>query len=82
MAKDFSETKPFKRKAFIKTKVWNPLWLIKKKGLFLGILLLLIGGFYFFEGIIKTEQSYYNVFFFCIPGLILCLKALKKAKKT
>tara|TARA_Y100000589_G_scaffold314521_1_gene337004 strand:- start:541 stop:795 length:255 start_codon:yes stop_codon:yes gene_type:complete len=81
MTGDFSETKPFKRKVFIKTKIWNPLWIIKKKGLFLGALLLIVGGCYFFDSIIKNERSYYYIFFFCLPGLILCLKALNKKEK-
>ena len=76
--KDFSETRPFKRNLSIKKKLWTPLWLIKKKGLFLGILLLIVGGFYFFEALIKNERSYYYVFFFGVPGLILCLKHLRK----
>ncbi len=80
--KYFSETRPFKRNAFIKTKPWKILWLIKKKGWFFGILLIIVGVFYFFKGIIKNDINYYHVLFFSLPGLLLLFKSLKEAKKV
>ena len=44
--KEFSETKPFERTAELKTKVWDPFWLFKMKGMLSGILLLSVGLFY------------------------------------
>jgi hypothetical protein len=79
--KYFSETKPFKRSVFIKTKPWNLFWLINKKGWFVGILLMVVGVFYLFKCTIENEPNYYHVFFFSLPGTLLCFKFLKKSKK-
>ena len=80
--KYFSETKPFKRSVFIKTKPWNLFWLINKKGWFVGILLMVVGVFYLFKGTIENEPNYYHVFFFSLPGTLLCFKFLKKLRKS
>ena len=51
--KDFSETKPFKRTTFLKTRIWGPLWLFKARGLFSGIILLIVGILYFIWALIS-----------------------------
>ena len=78
--KDFSETSPFKRSAFLKAKIWNPLSLFKSKEIFPGILLLITGIFYFFWSLVKKDLYNYYVFIFLLPGTLLCLKALQKKR--
>jgi hypothetical protein len=80
--KCFSETSPFKRNVFIKTKPWRTLWLVKKKGWFFRILLIVVAVFYFFKGIIKNDLNYYHILFFSLPVSLLCFKSLKEVKKV
>jgi len=81
--KDFSEPKPFKRSAELKTRVWSPLSLFKMRGLFSGVLLLVIGIFYFIWALVKENLIINAVWIFWIPGIYITLLALrKKAQKT
>ncbi|MAS52511.1 MAG: hypothetical protein CMD20_04825 [Flavobacteriales bacterium] len=79
--KDFSETEPFKRTAFLKTRIWGPFWLFNAKGLFSGILLLIVGVFYFIWALIKNKLILYPVLVFCLPGIYLIIKFLKSKEK-
>ena len=79
--KDFSETKPFKRTTFLKTKIWSPFWLFKTRGLFSGITLLFVGLFYFIWALIKDELIQYYALVFLLPGTYFCIMALKKENK-
>ena len=83
--KDFSETEPFKRTAHLNTKIWDPFFLFKTKGLFSGILLLIVGVFYFIWALIKNELIeliLYPVLVFCLPGIYVIIKFLKSKKKN
>tara|TARA_B100000963_G_C22628467_1_gene673637 strand:- start:1292 stop:1582 length:291 start_codon:yes stop_codon:yes gene_type:complete len=79
--KDFSETKPFKRTAFLKTKIWSPFWLFKARGLFSGIILLIVGVFYFIRALVKNDLIVYYTLFFWLPGIYICIRALKRKGK-
>lgn len=76
--KEFSETKPFERTAELKTKVWDPFWLFKMKGMLSGILLLSVGLFYLIWALIREDLMISAVWIFWAPGLYITLVALKK----
>ncbi|MBI35896.1 MAG: hypothetical protein CMP67_11100 [Flavobacteriales bacterium] len=79
---DFSETKPFKRKAKLKTRVWGPFWLFQTRGLFSGLLLLISGSFYFFWALVKQNLMISAVWIFWAPGIFVTLLALRNKTKN
>tara|TARA_Y100000589_G_scaffold332357_1_gene392405 strand:+ start:2899 stop:3156 length:258 start_codon:yes stop_codon:yes gene_type:complete len=79
--KSFSETKPFKRTTHLKTRIWNPFWLFKFKGLFYGIIMLSTGTLYFTWAQIKEGMIPYYSLIFVLPGIYVIIKHLK-GKKT
>ena len=76
--RSFSETKPFERTAELKTKVWDPFWLFKTKGILSGILLLSVGIFYLIWALIREDLIISAVCIFWAPGIYITLLALKK----
>ena len=79
--KDFSETKPFKRTAFLKTRIWGLFWLFKARGLFSGILLIIVGVFYVIWALIKNNLIIYYTWVFWLPGIYICILQLKRKGK-
>ena len=78
--KSFSETKPFKRTTHLKTRIWDPFFLFKTKKIFSGILLLIVGVFYFIWALIKEDMIPYYSLIFLLPGIYLIIQSVQRKK--